>query len=104
MYLFLILVHRIPGSIEEHEYFTEVLLGIKLVIQNHLHEVQVKFYDRIAMLEDEIVYRDGVISQLQHRLIEFGQNSIVLPQDLQQVGSNGTSTGSSGEIPFVVNE
>lgn len=34
------------GSLEEQEYFGEVLLGIKQVIQGHLHDVQGKFQER----------------------------------------------------------
>lgn len=34
------------GSIEEHEYFGDVLFGIKNVIQRHLYDVQGKFQER----------------------------------------------------------
>lgn len=102
--MILFLVHHISGSIEEHDYFQEVLLGIKHVIQNHLREVQVKFQDRVVMLEVEIKHRDMVISQLQNRIMELEQNSMSSPQlsDANRLGSAGDSTGSSGEIPFVV--
>lgn len=90
------------GSIEEHEYFGEVLIGIKHVIQNHLRDVQVKFQDRVIMLEAEIKHRDVVITQLQHRIIELEQNSLSPLSESQRLGGGGNSTGSSGEIPFVV--
>lgn len=92
------------GSIEEHEYFGEVLLGIKHVIQNHLREVQVKFQDRVVMLEVGIKQRDMVITQLQNRILELEENSISSPQvsESNRLGISGGSSGSSGEIPFVV--
>lgn len=92
------------GSIEEHEYFGEVLLGIKHVIQSHLREVQVKFQDRFQTLEVEIKHRDMVISQLQNRIHELEENSVMSPplSDSNRLGVGSGSTGSSGEIPFVV--
>lgn len=92
------------GSIEEHEYFGEVLIGIKHVIQNHLRDVQVKFHDRVVMLEVEIKHRDMVISQLQNRILELEENSIISPPLSESHAGVGVgSSGSSGEIPFVVN-
>lgn len=95
----------ILGSIEEHEFFGEVLLGIKHVIQIHLREVQVKFQDRFQTLEYEIKNRDHMIDQLQsriHELEEGNPNPASSPTDeFLRAGGNG-STGSSGDIPFVV--
>ncbi|CAH2051995.1 unnamed protein product, partial [Iphiclides podalirius] len=68
------------GSIEDQEYFGEVLLGIKQVIQGHLHEVQSKFQERYNSLENEIRKRDEIISQLQKRI-----------QELEKSGLNETS-------------
>lgn len=91
------------GSIEEHEYFGEVLLGIKHVIQNHLREVQVKFQDRFLSLELDVRQRDEVITQLQHRIQELEENPSM---KMNRVGSAATSlkSGSSDsiDIPFVV--
>lgn len=39
-------ITNFTGSLEEQEYFGEVLLGIKQVIQGHLHDVQGKFQER----------------------------------------------------------
>lgn len=39
-------LYSLTGSLEEQEYFGEVLLGIKQVIQGHLHDVQGKFQER----------------------------------------------------------
>lgn len=39
-------IKLLAGSLEEQEYFGEVLLGIKQVIQGHLHDVQGKFQER----------------------------------------------------------
>lgn len=41
---------HISGSLEEQEYFSEVLLGIKHVIQGHLHDVQGKFQERYIII------------------------------------------------------
>lgn len=92
----------IIGSIEEHEYFGEVLLGIKHVIQNHLREVQVKFQDRFLSLELDVRQRDEVITQLQHRIQELEDNPS--SQKMNRVGSASLKSGSSGSIdmPFVV--
>lgn len=81
-----------------------MLLGIKHVIQNHLRDVQVRFQDRVVMLEVEIKHRDMVISQLQNRILELEENSVVSPPMSESNRLGGDSTGSSGEIPFVVIE
>ncbi|KPJ07787.1 Cyclic nucleotide-gated cation channel alpha-3 [Papilio machaon] len=67
------------GSLDDHEYFGEVLLGIKKVIQNHLHDMQDIFQDRFCNLENEVKKRDEIISQLQRRI-----------QELENVGLTGT--------------
>ncbi|XP_045503712.1 uncharacterized protein LOC123700519 isoform X2 [Colias croceus] len=59
------------ASLEEQEYFGEVLLGIKQVIEGHLHEVQGKFQERFNSLENEVRKRDEIISQLQNRIQEL---------------------------------
>ncbi|CAK1590521.1 unnamed protein product [Parnassius mnemosyne] len=68
------------GSLEDQEYFGEVLLGIKQVIQGHLHEVQGKFQERFNSLENEVRKRDEIISQLQKRI-----------QELEKLGLPGLS-------------
>lgn len=100
------------GSIEEHEYFGEVLIGIKHVIQNHLREVQVKFQDRIFNLERDLRQRDVLIERLQHRVYELedeenrnnddddGSPNI----DFRRISGTGSTTGSSGDIQFLVIE
>ncbi|XP_050353452.1 uncharacterized protein LOC126775511 isoform X2 [Nymphalis io] len=60
-----------PGSIEDQEYFGEVLFGIKKVIQRHLYDVQGKFQERFDTLENEVRKRDEIISQLQNRIQEL---------------------------------
>lgn len=74
------------------------------MIQNHLRDVQVRFHDRVIMLETEIKHRDMVIAQLQHRIVELEQNSMSSPplSGSHPLGDRDDSTGSSGEIPFVV--
>ncbi|KAG7303736.1 hypothetical protein JYU34_012304 [Plutella xylostella] len=71
------------GSLEEQEYFGEVLLGIKQVIQGHLHDVQGKFQERFNSLENEVKKRDEIISQLQKRI-----------QELERLGLSGLSPGT----------
>ncbi|KAJ2942952.1 hypothetical protein O0L34_g15142 [Tuta absoluta] len=71
------------GSLEEQEYFGEVLLGIKQVIQGHLHDVQGKFQDRFNSLENEVKKRDEIISQLQKRI-----------QELERLGMSGLNPGT----------
>ncbi|XP_053617063.1 uncharacterized protein LOC128679094 isoform X3 [Plodia interpunctella] len=66
------------GSLEEQEYFGEVLLGIKQVIQGHLHDVQGKFQERFNSLENEVRKRDEIITQLQKRI-----------QELERLGLSG---------------
>ncbi|XP_068623858.1 uncharacterized protein Cngl [Battus philenor] len=66
------------GSLEDQEYFGEVLLGIKQVIQGHLHDVQGKFQERFNSLENEVRKRDEIISQLQKRI-----------QELEKLGLHG---------------
>lgn len=74
------------------------------MIQNHLREVQLRFQDRVVMLEVEIKHRDIVISQLQNRIVELEENSMVSPPLSESNRLGGDSTGSSCEIPFVVSE
>lgn len=91
------------GSFEEHELFSEVLLGIKNVIQSHLRDVQNKFEDQFQSLDVEIRNRDVLIYQLQHRIQEL-ENDHVSPINpiAATSGTGNGSTGSSGDIPFVV--
>lgn len=94
------------GSFEEHEIFSEVLIGIKNVISSHLRDVQLKFEDHFQSLDFEIRQRDVMIDQLQHRILEL-ENGHVSPSNVIIAATSGTgngSTGSSGDIPFVVCE
>ncbi|XP_035448084.2 uncharacterized protein LOC118274590 isoform X7 [Spodoptera frugiperda] len=83
-------LYSLTGSIEEQEYFGEVLLGIKQVIQGHLHDVQGKFQERFNSLENEVRKRDEIISQLQKRI-----------QELEKLGLSGMSPTAqpTGEVP-----
>ncbi|XP_049280750.1 uncharacterized protein LOC125762567 isoform X4 [Anopheles funestus] len=104
----------IKGSLEEQEFFGEVLLGIKQVIQTHMKEIQVKFQDEFFNLELEVKKRDDIISKLQNRILELEaeQQGLVglqvqLPPEqgdtpYRKSGSSGSgSTGSSNELPFM---
>nr|XP_026488864.1 uncharacterized protein LOC113395493 [Vanessa tameamea] len=74
------------GSIEEQEYFGEVLFGIKKVIQRHLYDVQGKFQERFDTLENEVRKRDEIISQLQNRI-----------QELERLGLPGVPPNTTTE-------
>lgn len=88
---------RTLGSIEEQEYYTDILLGIKQVIQCHLKDLQGRFQDKFVNLEMEVRRRDDIINQLQSRLREIEPGDGVSERDLSG------STGSSNELPFMVN-
>lgn len=104
------------GSLEEQEFFGEVLFGIKQVIQTHMKEIQVKFQDEFFNMELEVKKRDDIISKLQNRILElegeqqqqqlqgeYGRLQVQLPPEHRQSGSSGSgSTGSSNELPFMV--
>lgn len=70
------------------------------MIQTHLRDVQLKFEDHFQSLDIEIRNRDVLIDQLQHRIQEL-ENGHVSPIAATSGTGNG-STGSSGDIPFVV--
>ncbi|XP_058057764.1 uncharacterized protein LOC131208868 [Anopheles bellator] len=98
----------IRGSLEEQEFFGEVLLGIKQVIQTHMKEIQVKFQDEFFNLELEVKKRDDIISKLQNRILELEAEQqyvglqVQLPPEHPKSGSSGSgSTGSSNELPFM---
>ncbi|CAK1541388.1 unnamed protein product [Leptosia nina] len=81
------------ASLEEQEYFGEVLLGIKQVIEGHLYEVQGKFQDRFTSLENEVRKRDEIISQLQNRI-----------QELERLGLPKTSSSRKENIQRITEE
>lgn len=84
------------GSLEEQEYYTEILIGIKQVIQSHLKDLQGRFQDKFMNQEIEIRQRDEIICQLQHRLREY-ETSRMTP-----IRENEMSGSSSTELPFMV--
>ncbi|XP_055707995.1 uncharacterized protein LOC129804572 isoform X4 [Phlebotomus papatasi] len=96
------------GSLEDQEYFGEVLLGVRQVIQNHLREVQGKFQDKFFSMEAEIQKRDDIISQLQNRIAELerhGDGELAMTpigEVDREAGSSGSgSSASSIELPFM---
>ncbi|XP_053694534.1 uncharacterized protein LOC128742259 [Sabethes cyaneus] len=107
----------IKGSLEEQEFFGEVLLGIKQVIQTHMKEIQVKFQDKFFNLELEVKKRDDIISKLQNRIHELEREQHELDDNddddmslqhqhhhhhQRQSGSSGSGTSrSSDELPFM---
>lgn len=96
---------RYLGSFEEHELFSEVLIGIKNVIQSHLRDVQIKFEDQFQSLDVEIRNRDVLINQLQYRIQELENGHVSPPNQMAATSGTGNgSTGSSGDIAFVVSK
>ncbi|GAB0099776.1 pneumococcal serine-rich repeat protein isoform X1 [Sergentomyia squamirostris] len=99
------------GSLEDQEYFGEVLLGVRQVIQNHLRDVQSKFQDKFYTMEAEIQKRDDIINQLQSRIAELEGHGEGLPMTpIGEVDREGGSSGSGGssassiELPFMVSK
>lgn len=71
-----------------------------------MRDVQLKFEDHFQSLDFEIRHRDVLIDQLQQRIIEL-ESGHVSPFNTIIAATSGTgngSTGSSGDIPFVVRE
>jgi len=93
------------GSTEEQEYYTDILLGIKQVIQCHLKELQGRFQDKFVNLEMEVRRRDEIINQLQCRLRSFesGDGGDRMTPIKETDKDLSGSTGSSTELPFMVN-
>lgn len=89
------------GLFEEHAIFSDILLGIRHVIQSHLHDVQHRFDEQLKSYETEIQYRDTVIHDLRQRLHDLGDDLSDRLLGITSTAGNG-STGSSGDIPFVV--
>lgn len=76
------------------------------MISSHLRDVQLKFEDHFQSLDYEIRQRDVMIDQLQHRILEL-ENGHGSPTNVYIAATSGTgngSTGSSGDIAFVVRE
>ncbi|XP_045518453.1 uncharacterized protein LOC123710503 isoform X2 [Pieris brassicae] len=90
------------ASLEEQEYFGEVLLGIKQVIDGHLYEVQGKFQERFASLESEVRKRDEIICQLQNRIQELERLGSSAPLSLKT--SNEPVLEENGNIPNLNND
>lgn len=74
------------------------------MIQTHLLDVQFKFEDHFQSLGQEIRNRDVMINQLQHRIqeLENGHTSPINNPIAATSGTGNGSTGSSGDIAFVV--
>ncbi|XP_070491937.1 uncharacterized protein Cngl isoform X8 [Chironomus tepperi] len=88
------------SSIEEQEYYSDILLGIKAVIQSHIKGLQDRFQDKYVSLELEVQQRDSVITELQSRLRDYELNSRMTPIRESERDISG-STGSSAELPFM---
>ena len=89
---------------DEQKYYSEVLMGIKQVIQCHLKDLQGKFQDRFEDLEMEVSQRDRLIAQLQNRIYELeGTDGINMTPNNETENRSGSS-GSSAEQPFMVKE
>ncbi|CRK98983.1 CLUMA_CG012219, isoform A [Clunio marinus] len=89
---------QLQRSIEEQEYYTDILLGIKQVIQCHLKDLQNRFQDKFVNLEMEVRRRDDIINQLQGRLRELDPGDRMTPINERDYSG---SADSSNELPFM---
>lgn len=85
---------------EEQEYYTDILLGIKQVMKSHLNDLQERFQNKFVNQEMEIRHRDELICQLQNRLQEYenGSNRMTPIKENEISGSANSST----ELHFMV--
>ncbi|KAJ1524465.1 hypothetical protein ONE63_010962 [Megalurothrips usitatus] len=61
----------------EEEYFSDILVGIKQVIQGHMDDLQRGFQSQCHSLELEVKKRDDIIAKLQHRIQELERGDSV---------------------------
>lgn len=60
------------GSLEEdQQYFNDILIAIKQVMNSHIQEIQEKFQTRFEKLEDEVRNREETINKLKARIFEL---------------------------------
>uniref|UniRef100_A0A8D9EID1 Cyclic nucleotide-gated cation channel alpha-3 n=1 Tax=Cacopsylla melanoneura TaxID=428564 RepID=A0A8D9EID1_9HEMI len=98
----------------EEEYFSNVLGGIKTVIEDHLYQMESKFSDHFAHLESEIQKRDLIIERLRNQIynssdnvdpslfnLEFGQDYSSLGEHLYESDNEEESEGMSGEYQMM---
>lgn len=74
--LFTILIVSLFSSAldDEQQYFTDILLAIKQVMNTHLQEMQDKFHHRFERLEDEIKNKEKIINRLRAHIFELERN------------------------------
>ncbi|GLG99238.1 Cyclic nucleotide-gated olfactory channel [Gryllus bimaculatus] len=89
------------GSTEE-EYFGEIIVGIKQVLQSHLDEIQQKFQLRFQSLELEVKKRDEIISQLQKRIQELETPDTIHHQENGDDGDTSDDLDEASDQPFMV--
>ncbi|KAL1453892.1 hypothetical protein WDU94_010195 [Cyamophila willieti] len=101
----------------EEEYFSNVLGGIKTVIEDHLYQMESKFSDHFAHLESEIQKRDLIIERLRNQIynssdnidpalfnLEFGQDYSSLSENMYESDNEEESEGMSGEYQMMSEE
>lgn len=59
---------------DEQQYFTDILLAIKQVMNAHLQEMQDKFHHRFERLEEEIRNKEQIINRLRAHIFELERN------------------------------
>ncbi|CAH1132690.1 unnamed protein product [Ceutorhynchus assimilis] len=64
-------VKIIKSSLDEQQYFADILLAIKQVMSAHLQEMQLKFQERFDRLEEELRNKNDVIQQLRAHICEL---------------------------------
>lgn len=56
---------------DEQQYFADILLAIKQVMNAHLQEMQDKFHHRFERLEEEIRNKEQIINRLKEHIFEL---------------------------------
>lgn len=60
------------GSLEDdQQYFGDILMAIKQVMNTHIQEIQEKFQHRFERLEEEVKNKDETINKLKARIFEL---------------------------------
>ncbi|XP_044764166.1 cyclic nucleotide-gated cation channel beta-1-like isoform X2 [Coccinella septempunctata] len=67
-------VRVIKALDDEQQYFADILLAIKQVMNAHLQEMQDKFHHRFERLEEEIKDKEKIINRLRAHIFELERN------------------------------
>ncbi|VEN51353.1 unnamed protein product [Callosobruchus maculatus] len=66
----------LKGSLDdEQQYFTDIIFGIKQVMSSHLQDIQDKYQRKFEKLQEEMRYKDELISQLKGHILKLEKTS-----------------------------